>query len=157
MKSQTQWFNEYAESHQNSSNQHIHYICVSLIFFSIVGILTSIDNPRLQNILPVHHPLIANWETVVLFFILLFYTQFLFKIFIEMFILSVIARLGNYYLSKVIPLYYTNLIIFVLTWVGQFYGYKIEGKKLSFLRICNFCLLPLPRFKKNIGLDSNLI
>ncbi len=50
MKSQTQWFNEYAESHQNSSNQHIHYICVSLIFFSIVGILTSIDNPRLQNI-----------------------------------------------------------------------------------------------------------
>jgi uncharacterized membrane protein YGL010W len=31
--------NEYAESHQNVLNKKIHYICVPLIYFSIVGLL----------------------------------------------------------------------------------------------------------------------
>jgi hypothetical protein len=28
-----QWFDEYAESHQNQLNKRIHWICVPVIFF----------------------------------------------------------------------------------------------------------------------------
>jgi len=33
MKTLQQWFDEYAISHQNKTNQAIHYICVPAIFF----------------------------------------------------------------------------------------------------------------------------
>ena len=32
--------NEYGESHQNKTNKLIHWLCVPLIFFSIVGFST---------------------------------------------------------------------------------------------------------------------
>ena len=37
--------------------------------------------------------------------------------------------------------YVTYLIIFVLAWVGQFIGHKIEGKKPSFLDDVKFLLI----------------
>ncbi|HXU26613.1 MAG TPA: Mpo1-like protein, partial [Bacteroidia bacterium] len=42
MKSINQWLSEYGESHQNHRNKTIHFICVPLIFFSIIGLLYSI-------------------------------------------------------------------------------------------------------------------
>jgi len=39
MKTAQQWYDEYAVSHQNETNQKIHYICVPAIFFSIIGML----------------------------------------------------------------------------------------------------------------------
>ena len=42
MKSVQQWLNEYAESHQNPINVKIHWICVPLIMFSIIGLLANI-------------------------------------------------------------------------------------------------------------------
>ena len=35
---------EYGESHQNSTNKLIHWICVPLIFYSIVALVYSIPN-----------------------------------------------------------------------------------------------------------------
>ena len=51
MKTQQQWFDEYAVSHQNKTNQIIHYICVPAIFFSIVGLLMSIPSQDISNLL----------------------------------------------------------------------------------------------------------
>ncbi len=39
MKTISEWFDEYSESHQNKTNKLIHWICVPTIYFSIVGIL----------------------------------------------------------------------------------------------------------------------
>jgi len=33
------------------------------------------------------------------------------------------------------------LVIFILSWIGQFYGHKIEGKKPSFLKDLQFLLI----------------
>ena len=152
MKTQTQWFNEYAESHQNPINQRIHFICVPLIFFSIVGMLMSIDDSWLQKILPFHHPLIANWATVVILLTLVFYWQLSFKTFLEMLLLSIVALVGNYYLGKIVPLFYVSLVIFVLAWIGQFYGHKVEGKKPSFFKDLQFLLIgPAWVLKKIFG------
>ena len=44
-------------------------------------------------------------------------------------------------ISGIIPLWLFSVIIFVLAWVGQFYGHKIEGKKPSFLKDLQFLMI----------------
>lgn len=141
MKSQETWYAEYAESHQNKINQTIHYICVPLIFFSIVGLLMSIDNSLLVRYLPIKHPVVANWAVIVLLLTLIFYYQLSMKTFLRMLIFSGIAVIGNYYLSQYVSLFTFNLILFILAWIGQFYGHKIEGKKPSFFKDLQFLLI----------------
>ena len=49
MKTAKEYFDEYAVSHQNETNQAIHYICVPLIFFSVIGLLMSIPTTFLES------------------------------------------------------------------------------------------------------------
>ena len=39
MKSITEWFDEYSDSHQDQTNKKIHWVCVPAILFSIIGTL----------------------------------------------------------------------------------------------------------------------
>ena len=50
MKTAQEYFEEYAISHQNKTNIAIHYICVPLIFFSVIGLLMSIPTIFLENL-----------------------------------------------------------------------------------------------------------
>ena len=155
MKSEKQWFLEYAESHQNPINQKIHFICVPVIFFSIVGMLLSIDTSFLEKIIPISNPFVTNWATVFLVFVLLFYTTLSFKSFISMVLFSVFSVVANYYLAQYIPLFYFSLTLFVIAWIGQFYGHKIEGKKPSFFKDIQFLLIgPAWVFKKMFGVGN---
>ncbi len=81
MKSQEKWFAEYAVSHQNTLNQAIHYICVPVIYFSIIGMLMSVDTSLLQKIVPFNNRVFVNWATVVVLFLLVFYWNLSFKTF----------------------------------------------------------------------------
>ena len=141
MKNQQQWFDEYAVSHQNETNQLIHYICVPAIFFSLVGLIMSIPSNTIKNLTNLNLPFIENWATVILLVLLFFYLRLSFSIFLKMFLFSIICLLGNYYLSIFISLFYTSITIFVIAWIGQFYGHKIEGKKPSFLKDLQFLLI----------------
>jgi len=141
MKTQKQWFNEYAESHQNKTNQFIHYICVPLIFFSIVGLLMSIPSTVIANLIKIDNVIIENWAAVFLIAVLLFYIKLSFSTFLKMLFFSLICLVGNYYLSGFLPLFYSSLVIFVVAWIGQFYGHKLEGKKPSFFKDLQFLLI----------------
>lgn len=141
MKTQQQWFDEYAISHQNETNQSIHYICVPAIFFSIVGLLMCIPNEFIVNLTGITNPLVSNWATVILILLMVFYINLSFKIFIKMFLFSILCIVGNYYLGKQLPLFYTSLAIFIIAWIGQFYGHKLEGKKPSFFKDLQFLLI----------------
>ena len=152
MKTLNQWFDEYAVSHQNETNQKIHYICVPAIFFSIVGMLMSIPNQFLQNLTGSNNPFLVNWATVVLIFVLLFYLRLSFTMFLRMLGFTILCIIGNYYLSLYTPLFYTSLAIFVIAWIGQFYGHNVEGKKPSFLKDLQFLLIgPAWVFEKLFG------
>ncbi|MEO5976378.1 MAG: Mpo1-like protein [Chryseolinea sp.] len=50
-------FLEYSESHQDSTNKVIHWICVPMIFCSIVGLLASIPSYPVQVLLGAANPL----------------------------------------------------------------------------------------------------
>ena len=141
MKTLQQWFNEYAISHQNKTNQSIHYICVPAIYFSIIGMLMSIPSSMISNFTKINNPFIENWATPILLLLLLFYIKLSFSTFVRMLTFSIICLMGNYFLSEVFPLFYTSLIIFVLAWAGQFYGHKLEGKKPSFFKDLQFLLI----------------
>ena len=134
MKSLQQWYDEYAESHQHKTNQAIHFICVPVIFFSIIGMLMSIPSESVMNILKLNIPFVENWATVVILFLMLFYIRLSFITFLKMLLFSVICLVGNYYISTILPIFYFSLALFVLAWIGQFYGHKLEGKKPSFFK-----------------------
>ena len=61
--------------------------------------------------------------------------------FLQMLGFSILSIIGNYYLGIYTPLFYTSLGIFVIAWIGQFYGHKVEGKKPSFFKDLQFLLI----------------
>ena len=141
MKTAQNYFDEYAVSHQNSTNQTIHYICVPLIFFSVIGLLMSIPTTFLESTFGLYNPLIENWAAVIGVLISIFYLRLGFWYFAEMLLVILLCIVGNFWLGNNVNLFYASIIIFVLAWIGQFYGHKIEGAKPSFLKDLQFLLI----------------
>ncbi|OSY88363.1 hypothetical protein WH52_06270 [Tenacibaculum holothuriorum] len=142
MKTAQQWFDEYAISHQNQTNQLIHYICVPAIFFSVIGLLMSIPSSFLSKNLKLYNPLIENWAFFISLLILLFfYLRLGFWYFIQMFLVTSLSIIGNYFLGKQGNLLLISIGVFVIAWIGQFYGHKVEGKKPSFIKDLQFLLI----------------
>src|SRR5210317_1609264 len=100
MKTIQQWYDDYAVSHQNKTNQRIHYICVPAIFFSIVGMIMSIPSQLIQNTTGIENPMIANWASLILIVLLLFYLSLSFGLFLRMLGFSVLCIIGNFYLGQ---------------------------------------------------------
>jgi uncharacterized membrane protein YGL010W len=84
-----------------------------------------------------------NWATIVLGVVLLYYLILSIPLFIGMLFFSFLCILGAYLLDQIpgIPLWAIAIAIFILAWIGQFYGHKIEGKKPSFLKDIQFLLI----------------
>ena len=132
---------EYGESHQNETNKAIHWICVPLIFFSIVGLVASIPSGMLQNFMG-ESPY-ANWATVLLVLAVIYYVSLSISLSVGMMIFSVVClTLSNIIVqANIAPLWLICIIIFVVAWIGQFYGHKVEGKKPSFFKDIQFLMI----------------
>ncbi|ARV14658.1 Mpo1 family 2-hydroxy fatty acid dioxygenase [Polaribacter sp. SA4-12] len=141
MKTAKEYFDEYAVSHQNETNQAIHYVCVPLIFFSVIGLLMSIPTTFLENTFNLSNPLLENWAVIVGLVISIFYLRLGFWYLIEMLFVILISIIANFWLGNQVNLLYASITIFVLAWIGQFYGHKVEGKKPSFLKDLEFLLI----------------
>jgi uncharacterized membrane protein YGL010W len=141
MKTQQEWFDEYAVSHQNTTNQRIHYICVPLIFFSIVGMIMCIPSVSLNQVLGFEHSIFVNWATILLLLLMIFYIRMSIKTFFLMFLFSLLSLYVNQIIFEFGPLLYISMFIFIIAWIGQFYGHKIEGKKPSFFKDIQFLLI----------------
>jgi uncharacterized membrane protein YGL010W len=132
---------EYGESHQNETNKAIHWICVPLIFFSVVGLIASIPAELVQRFLG-ENPY-SNWALVVMVLVLIYYVSLSIPLGFGMFLFGLLClflvRLIND--ANIAPLWMISLIIFVVAWIGQFYGHKVEGKKPSFLKDIQFLLI----------------
>ena len=141
MRPLDQWFSEYVVSHQNRTNKAIHYLCVPAIFFSIVGLLMSNPPVFLKYIFPGEYPLLENWVTLTLLFVLVFYFRLSVVMGIKILIFAGLCIVWNHWIAQVTSLWLVSLIIFALAWVGQFYGHKVEGKKPTFLKDLQFLLI----------------
>ena len=143
MKTMQQWFHEYGLSHQNPTNKLIHWICVPLIFFSITGLLASIPSGALQQLFPAPVQPYIHFGTVLLLLGLLFYLRLSVAMFLGMALVSaaVLWAVHAVEAASGTPLWLICLVVFVLAWVGQFYGHRVEGKKPSFLKDLQFLLV----------------
>lgn len=128
--------NEYAESHQNDLNKSIHYICVPLIYFSIVGMLFDMQLIEWKGVE-------IRWVYVILLLVMIYYARLKFQLMLVMLAFSLLCIGVNLFIASLntIPSFYISLIVFVLAWIGQFYGHKVEGKKPSFLKDLQFLLI----------------
>lgn len=133
---------EYGHSHQNDTNKLIHWFCVPAIFFSVVGLVFSIPPAALIEPLSFLGNF-ANWATIALFLILIYYVSLSVPLSLGMLFFSVLCLALANFLSIVFPgkLWMISLGTFVLAWIIQFFGHKIEGKKPSFLKDVQFLLI----------------
>lgn len=133
---------EYGESHQNQTNKLIHWICVPSIFFSIVGLIYSLPADLLADALPFLGNF-ANWATLVLIMVLIYYISLSVPLTLGMLFFSALCLALANFLSITFPgkLWAISLGIFVIAWIVQFIGHNIEGKKPSFFKDVQFLMI----------------
>ncbi|MCS6905823.1 MAG: DUF962 domain-containing protein [Bacteroidia bacterium] len=135
MRSVDEWFHLYGESHQNPTNKLIHWICIPLIMFSLLGLLKSIPVPE---VFPSQFDF--SWLLIVGAFI--FYLMLSWQLSIGMLCVVAIMLLGLKILKDAgVNLLMVSLVIFFVSWIFQFIGHKIEGKKPSFFTDLQFLLI----------------
>lgn len=137
-------FDKYAESHQNHTNETIHWICVPLIVFSLLGLVWAIPFPHLEFL--GRYNGYVNWASFLIAFAVYYYYRLSpvmsYLMLLLIFGMSIlIVQLEKVEAAGGPALWLVCLVIFVLAWIGQFIGHKIEGKKPSFLEDVKFLLI----------------
>lgn len=156
MKTAQQWFDEYAESHQNPVNTAVHWICVPVIFYAVISLLALIELPFSSGVLAERW---LNVGSLVIVLGMVFYFSMSLTIALGMLLVSVGVLLLHQSLHAYFGsnLVWFNLLLFALAWVGQFIGHHIEGKKPSFLKDLQFLLVGpawlLGKVYRTIGLS----
>ncbi|QNF35675.1 DUF962 domain-containing protein [Adhaeribacter swui] len=139
------YFATYAESHRNKINKLIHWVCVPLIVFSILGLVWAIPFPQISGLGSAQRYL--NWATFLIIFSVIYYLRlsvplaFTMLVVICVFSAVIITLEKMHRIAGWPPLWEICLYIFVIAWIGQFIGHKIEGKKPSFLDDVKFLLI----------------
>lgn len=133
-------FSEYAKSHRNPTNKLIHWICVPLIFFSILGFISLIPSP--------HYCFsglgcMSIVSTVILLIITLYYFRLSLIMGISMLLLMIFSEYLLYQINISLSRnsWILYALIFIAAWIFQFVGHKIEGKKPSFIKDLQFLLV----------------
>lgn len=137
MKTIHQWLDAYGESHQHHTNELVHWICVPVIFFCVVGFLGLVP--------PLHVPGLIEIRVDV-FVIALASCFYLFRsvpLWIGVSLFAVVCLLLARWIDHHAPWpsWTFFLGLFVAAWTGQFIGHRIEGKKPSFLKDLQFLLI----------------
>lgn len=138
MRSVTEWLGEYGESHQNPTNELLHWICVPPIVLSVMGFLWSAPVPAaLAAVSPW-----LNWATLATAAALIYYLL-LSPALAAGALLSFVMLLSITHTLAGLPwpLWGTSLVIFVVAWTGQFVGHAVEGKRPSFFKDLQFLLI----------------
>ena len=136
MRSFNQWMSEYGVSHRNPTNQFIHKVFVPLIMLSVVGLIWTLPIPEVFQSVPY-----LNWATLFVAACLIFYLTLNVLMFLGMLLLTFSMCWICIQLEKIGVLLQASIVIFVFSWIAQFYGHKIEGKKPSFLQDLSFLLI----------------
>ena len=119
-----QLFQRYGESHRHPTNKTIHWVCVPLIVWSVLGVLWSVS------------PIIGY---IAIGLAMLFYVWLSLPLAVGM--IGVIALMVYPLTLLGDRVLLASSIVFVVAWVGQFIGHRIEGKKPSFSDDVKFLLV----------------
>jgi uncharacterized membrane protein YGL010W len=132
MKTVDEWFRLYGESHQNPTNKLIHWICIPLIMFSLLGLLKAIPVPEI-------FPASFDFSWILIIGALIFYLMLSWQLSIGMVIVVGLMLLGLRALASTgANLAITNLAIFFIAWVFNLSVIKLKERSLLFLPTFSF-------------------
>lgn len=124
---------EYSKSHKNKTNILIHNICVPAIMFSLIGLIKALP-------VPAYWPLWLDWSYFFIIGALIFYASFKsLNVFVAMILFIIPQVLLLEFLKP--RFFLLCLFIFIVAWIFQFIGHKIEGAKPSFFKDLIFLLI----------------
>lgn len=141
MRSLSRFLHDYGDSHQNPVNQWVHIVCVPAIMISTLGLFW---------LIPVGHWLglsgaVAEWvngATILAVLSGIVYLRLSVWVFVLM---AAWFALSAWIIQSVIAsgwsLFWASLVVWVLAWVVQVWGHKVEGKKPSFVEDLVFLLI----------------
>jgi uncharacterized membrane protein YGL010W len=115
----------YNESHTHPTNELIHFVAVPMIVFSLIGVL---------------HWLHPNLALIAIAGSIVYYAR-LSTLFMIVMALSSALMLYVVGLMEPALLLPVSIGVFVVSWIFQFIGHKIEGKKPSFLEDLQYLLV----------------
>jgi uncharacterized membrane protein YGL010W len=106
----------YEESHRDPRNERIHFVAIPLILVSLLGLLSAI------------HPWVAYAFVLAS---LVYYARLSLVWLATMAVVSIVAlalvhAMGEHILT-------ISVAVFVVAWIAQFVGHRIEGRKPSFV------------------------
>jgi uncharacterized membrane protein YGL010W len=139
MRTLNQWLAEYGESHRNPQNKALHWVCVPVIVWSIIGLLWSLPIPPALRVLDPS----VNWAVIWVVIALAYYAVLSIRLalgaavtFIAMlWSIDSLEHAGGW------PLWGVCVGLFALAWAGQFIGHAIEGKRPSFFKDVQFLMI----------------
>lgn len=145
------WFAHYSGDHQNEINQRIHVVAVPAILWSVIALLWSVPVPGSWFRTGV-------WAALAMFAVWMFYNRLSrpigYGMVVVFFTLACLCRLleARLGLSGLLGL---AIGVFVLAWIAQFIGHRIEGRKPSFLTDLVYLLIGpiwvLAKFYRHMG------
>jgi len=131
------WLGNYSEDHRNPTNILIHWICVPLILWTVIALLWVVPVPA-----AIGRP--GLWAGVAMFAAMMFYLRLSRALAFGMLVAFVLLGLVTEALYRTLgplPLMWLAIGVFVLAWIAQFLGHKIEGKRPSFLTDMAYLLI----------------
>jgi len=136
MNNVNEWNKEYAKYHKNKTNKIIHWICIPLIMFSLLGLLSLMTLFTYNSV-----AISALWFFII--FAIGYYIKLSKSLALGMTIVSIcfiyfIELINQNFINQKFEIF---LGIFIISWIGQFIGHKIEGKKPAFIKDLQFLLI----------------
>ncbi|MBX9400171.1 DUF962 domain-containing protein [Lysobacter sp. BMK333-48F3] len=131
------WFASYSGDHRNAVNQRIHVVAVPAILWSVIALLWCIPAPGTW-----FRP--GIWAAAAMFGAMLYYYRASRSLGLGMLIQFALFSALTWWIAQsfgLSALLWTAVAVFVVAWIAQFVGHKIEGKKPSFLTDLTYLLI----------------
>ena len=136
MRTMQEWIDSYSADHRNRTNQVLQWFCVPPIVWSVIALLWAIPVPS-----TVLRP--GSWAVLVMVLAFYWYWPRSHRLAVGLLLaFAACGLLSNLLYGRLgaAPLCYLGIGVFVVAWIGQLIGHKVEGRKPSFLTDLS-CLL----------------
>jgi uncharacterized membrane protein YGL010W len=139
MRTVGQWLEDYGDSHRNQTNKVLHWICVPVIVWCVLGLLWLLPAPTdIRTLYPA-----VNWASFAVLVTLIYYSALSVRLALGALplLLACLWSIARVERASLLPLWSVCLILFVIAWGGQFVGHAIEGKRPSFFKDVQFLMI----------------
>jgi uncharacterized membrane protein YGL010W len=139
MRSAAEWLDDYGVSHRNPTNKRLHWICVPVIVWCVIGLLWCLPFPTaVRSELPA-----ANWGSLSVLAALVYYAFLSLPLALGALpvLLAMLWSIDQLQRGAPVPLWSICAALFALAWIGQFIGHAVEGRRPSFFKDLQFLLI----------------